>query len=147
MVDFFPPLFQFHTSRSRVDVEVLHNHRFSLFFSSPHFFFFTGEQKKRERKRNGGGSNETRWIKRKNALKACIINARFHRETSSTLPWCTRVSTRRRLRGSALPIHPRVNPVIELSIEEQCENESTGLIKLEIEIRGKKLEGRSHLDN
>lgn len=42
---------------------------------------------------------------------------------------------------------PRVNPVIELSIEEQCENESTGLIKLEIEIRGKKLGGRSHLDN
>lgn len=58
VVDFFPPLFQFHTSRSRVDVEVLHNHRFSLFFSSPHFFFFTGEQKKKREKK------ERWWIER-----------------------------------------------------------------------------------
>lgn len=115
------------------------------FFLFPSFLPLRWRIKKKEKK--GMVVDRTRHAELRGKMPWKLVLSMLGFIEKPILPWCTRVSTRRRLRGSALPIHPRVNPVIELSIEEQCENESTGLIKLEIEIRGKKLGGRSHLDN
>lgn len=81
---FFSPLSFNFTHRGAASMLKCYTTIDSLFFSLPLISSSSLENKKKEKKRNGG-SNETRWIKRKNALKACIINARFHRETDSSL--------------------------------------------------------------
>lgn len=107
VVEFFSLLFQFYTSRSRVDVEALHNHRFSLFLFPS--FLPLGWRTKRKKKKG------TRHAElRGKCLKACIIDARFHRETDSSL----RVSTKRRVGvclHTSLSIRDRT-----VNQEEQC---------------------------
>lgn len=114
VVDFFPSLSISHIEEPHRCWSVTQPSILS-FLSPLHFFLLAGEQKK---KRNESGSNETRWIKRKmpeslyyqcsvSSRNRFFLDARVYQRFTSWL------------------IHPRVNPVIELSIEEQCENEST----------------------
>lgn len=102
----------------------------SLFFSSLHFFLLAGEQK--EKKKKGTRHAELRG----KCLKACIIDARFHRETNSSL----RVSTKRRVGvclHTSLSIRDRT-----VNQEEQCKSKR-GFNQVEIEIS----ERERHLDN
>lgn len=113
VVDFFPSLSISHIEEPHRCWSVTQPSILS-FLSPLHFFLFAGEQKKR-----GTRVDRTRHAElRGKCLKACIINARFHRETDSSLMHAC-------INETSWLIHPRVNPVIELSIEEQCENEST----------------------
>lgn len=123
MVGFFSLLFQFYTSRSRVDVEALHNHRFSLFLFPS--FLPLRWRTKRKKKRT------TRHAElRGKCLKACIIDARFHRETDSSL----RVNQRNV--DLAPACIPPCRSVIEPSIRRNnVRNESKrGLIKSRLKL-------------
>lgn len=123
VVGFFSLLFQFYTSRSRVDVEALHNHRFSLFLFPS--FLPLRWRTKRKKKRT------TRHAElRGKCLKACIIDARFHRETDSSL----RVNQRNVDLAPACT--PPCRSVIEPSIRRNnVRNESKrGLIKSRLKL-------------
>lgn len=96
----------------------------SLFFSSLHFFLFAGEQKEKKKR-------TTRHAElRGKCLKACIIDARFHREIDSSL----RVNQRNVDLAPACT--PPCRSVIEPSIRRNnVRNESKrGLIKSRLKL-------------
>lgn len=111
---FFPLSFNF-THRGAASMLKCYTTIDSLISLSPSFL----PLRWRTKKKKGTRVDRTRHAElRGKCLKACIINARFHRETDSSLMHAC-------INETSWLIHPRVNPVIELSIEEQCENEST----------------------